>query len=96
MEQRGIHTVVARREATKQSPARDARTERPFAGDCFVATLLAMTVVGWADLRFGDGGYYAGFRFQPSQSHTPWPITNSRSFPFSQGNSSVNIVTHCR
>jgi len=35
--------VITRSEATKQSPARDAWTERPFAGDCFVASLLAMT-----------------------------------------------------
>ena len=39
---------------------------------------------------------YVGLRRQPSQSHTPWPMTSSRSLPFSQGNSSVNIVTHCR
>ena len=39
---------------------------------------------------------YVAFRFQPNQSHTPWPITSSRSLPFSHGNSSVNIVTHCR
>src|SRR5207248_10478426 len=34
--------------------------------------------------------------FQPSQSHSPWPITSSRSRPLSHGNSSLNIVTHCR
>ena len=35
-------------------------------------------------------------RFQPNQSITPWPMTNSRSRPFSHGSSSVNIVTHWR
>ena len=49
--------VIARSEATKQSPARDAWTERPFAGDCFVASLLAMTWVGCADSPLSDGGY---------------------------------------
>ena len=39
---------------------------------------------------------YVALRCQPSQSHTPWPITCSRSLPFSHGNSSVNSVTHCR
>ena len=38
----------------------------------------------------------AAGRFQPSQSTTAPPITRSRSRPFSHGNSSVNIVTHCR
>ena len=39
---------------------------------------------------------YVALRCQPSQSHTPWPITCSRSLPFSHGSSSVNIVTHWR
>src|SRR5882724_853472 len=38
----------------------------------------------------------AAGRFQPSQSTTAPPITRSKSRPFSHGNSSVNIVTHCR
>ena len=46
--------------------------------------------------RAGRGCGYVACRFQPNQSHTPWPITSSRSLPFSHGNSSVNNVTHCR
>ena len=48
---------------------------------------------GLYDDLFGHGSAYASF--QSSQSHTARPITNSRSSPLSQGNSSVNIVTHC-
>ncbi len=32
----------------------------------------------------------------PIHSHTPFPITNSKSAPVNHGSSSVNIVTHCR
>ena len=39
----------------------------------------------------GDQG-----RFQPSQSQIASPITSSRSRPWSQGSSSVNMVTHSR
>jgi hypothetical protein len=35
-------------------------------------------------------------RFQPSQSQMASPITSSWSRPLSHGNSSVNMVTHCR
>src|SRR6266851_4669509 len=47
-----------------------------------------------ASRRTHDG--YPGYaNFQSSQSHTARPMTSSRSWPLSQGNSSVNIVTHC-
>ena len=41
------------------------------------------------------GMAYLG-RFQPSQSQMASPMTSSLSRPWSQGSSSVNIVTHCR
>src|SRR5439155_18222644 len=48
-------------------------------------------------LRFSAlRAYSHALRFQPHQAHSASPITNSRSRPLSHGNSSVNIVTHCR
>ena len=47
-------------------------------------------------LADGDAGALAAQTFQPSQSQTPRPITPSRSAPFSQGISSVNMVTPWR
>jgi hypothetical protein len=68
----------------------------PVFGGAFRPTLMSMTPnlleksIGAAPI---DAACQAA-RSQPHQAHSAAPMTRSRSWPFSHGNSSVNIVTH--
>ena len=65
-----------------------------FLGDLAETAYGRSVVADWTGWR-SDSGPMTNYG-QPSHSHTPRPITHSRSAPSSQDSSSVNRLTHSR